>query len=426
MVGIFGTEEGIYNEPDGVFLPAPKPRCYELLVKKGGDKIGLPVIPSRLSILTKPLNGRASCHYCGQCGRGCATHSNFSSTSVLLPPAMATGNLEIVPGAMVREVITNGDGKATGVSYVDTNTRQEYTVNAKVVVLAASACSTARIMLNSKSSTHPNGLSNSSDTLGRYLMDSTGASVGGFFPQMVDMPAHNEDGVGGMHVYVPWWLNNKKLPFSRGYHIEVWGGRGMPGYGFGWGIDSTNGLAAEHRGEARPKGGGGYGAQLKQDYRSLYGTSIGFSGRGEMIARRENHCSIDPTVVDQYGIPVLRFDVRWSDDEILQIKHFHETGRELIEAMGGVATSNMPGPETGYGILAPGRIIHEVGVARMGDDPRTSVVNSMCQAHEIDNLFVADAASFVSQADKNPTWTIMALSMRTSEHIIEEMTARNL
>lgn len=426
MVGIFGTKEGIYNEPDGIFMPAPKPRCYELLVKKGGDKIGIPVIPSRLSVITQPLNGRAPCHYCGQCGRGCATHSNFSSTSVLLPPALKTGNLTIVPNAMAREVVTNTEGRATGVSYVDTLSRQEYTVNAKVVVLAASACETARLMLNSKTSRHPNGLSNSSDTLGRYLMDSTGASVSGYFPQLEGMPPHNEDGVGGMHVYVPWWIDNKKLPFSRGYHIEVWGGRGMPGYGFGWGIDQHNAAAAKRRGETRPNGGGGYGLQLKQDYRTMYGTSIGFSGRGEMIARRENHCAIDPSVVDKYGIPVLRFDVRWSDDEILQIKHFHETARDLIEGMGGTPTSDMPGRESGYGIAAPGRIIHEVGVARMGNDPKTSVVNAMCQAHEIDNLFVADAASFVSQADKNPTWTIMALSMRTSEHIANQVKARNL
>ncbi|MCB0716834.1 MAG: GMC family oxidoreductase [Bacteroidetes bacterium] len=426
MVGIFGSEEGIYNEPDGIFLPPPKPRCYELLVMDGGKKIGLPVIPSRLSILTKPLNGRASCHYCGQCGRGCGTHSNFSSTSVLLPPALATGNLTIIPNAMAREVVTNAEGKATGVSYVDRESRQEYTVNARVVVLAASACETTRLMFNSRSTRHPNGLSNSSDVLGRYLMDSTGSDVGGFFPQLMNMPAHNEDGVGGMHVYVPWWLNKSRLPFSRGYHMEVWGGRGMPGYGFMWGIEGRNGTAEANDGTARPRGGGGYGASLKQDYRSLYGTTIGFSGRGEMIARPENRCTIDPEVVDQYGIPVLRFDVKWSDDEILQIKHFQETARELIEAMGGVATSSMPGKDRNYGITAPGQIIHEVGTARMGNDPRSSVVNKMCQAHEIDNLFVADAASFVSQADKNPTWTILALSMRTSDYITEQMKARNL
>ncbi|NNE33648.1 MAG: GMC family oxidoreductase, partial [Rhodothermales bacterium] len=192
------------------------------------------------------------------------------------------------------------------------------------------------------------------------------------------------------------------------------------------GIENNNAVAAKMKGEARPRGGGGYGLQLKQDYRSLYGTSIGFGGRGEMIARRENHCAIDPDVVDKYGIPVLRFDVQWSDDEILQIKHFQETTRELIDNMGGIATNKMPSKESGYGIEAPGRIIHEVGVARMGDDPSTSVVNKMCQAHEANNIFVADAASFVSQADKNPTWTIMALSMRTSEHIAEQMKARNL
>ncbi len=426
MVGIFGSVENIYNEPDGIFLPPPKPRCYELLVKKGCERLGIPVIPSRLSILTRPMHGRPACHYCGQCGRGCGVHANFSSTSVLLPPALATGRLTIIPHAMAREVLTDTEGLATGVSYVDTQTLQEYQVRARIVVLAASACETARLLLNSKSTRHPNGLANSSDLVGRYLMDSTGSDAAGFFPQLVDMPPHNEDGVGGMHIYIPWWLEKARLPFRRGYHIEVWGGRGMPAYGFGSGIHRLNGRLPGPNGQPRPRGGGGYGATLKDDYRRLYGAVIGFSGRGEMIARKENYCAIDPDVVDKYGIPVLRFHVTWSDEEYAQIKHFQETAREIIEAMGGVPLGDMPGKEDGYGILAPGRIIHEVGTTRMGNDPKTSVLNAYCQAHDVKNLFVADAGPFVSQAHKNPTWTIMALAMRTAEYIAAERNRGNL
>ncbi len=250
--------------------------------------MGITCIAARKSILTRPLNGRPACHFCGQCGRGCATHSNFSSPSVLLPPALATGRLTIVPNAMAREVTTDDAGLATGVSYVDTATGREHQVRAKIVVLAASACESARLLLNSRSSRFPNGLANSSGTVGKYLTDTTGSDVSGFIPSMAGGVPHNEDGAGGMHIYMPWWLDNRKLDFPRGYHIEPWGGRDMPGFG------STDGI------EQYP-GGGGYGKQLKDDYRRFYGAMIGFSGRGEMVPNEDTYCEIDPDTVDQLG-----------------------------------------------------------------------------------------------------------------------------
>jgi choline dehydrogenase-like flavoprotein len=184
LVGIFGSVENLPNEPDGIFLPPPKPRCYELLVKRSCDRLGITCIPSRMSILTRPHNGRPACHYCGQCGRGCASYSNFSSPSVLLPPALATGRLRIVPHAMARAVTTDRQGLATGVSYVSTTDLRDHHVRARIVVLAASACESARLLLNSSSSRFPNGLANSSGVVGRYLTDSTGSSLGAYIPQM--------------------------------------------------------------------------------------------------------------------------------------------------------------------------------------------------------------------------------------------------
>lgn len=425
LVGIFGTKEGILNEPDGIFMPPPKPRGYELLVQQAGRKMNLPVIPSRLSILTQAHNGRAACHYCSQCNRGCSTHSNFSSPSVLIPPAEATGKLTMILNAMAREITTNSEGRATGVSYVSKEDGKEYRVKAKAVILAASACESARLLLNSKSSQHPNGLGNSSDTVGKYLMDSTGASLMGIIPKLVDYIPHNEDGVGGMHLYIPWWLNDKKLDFPRGYHVEIWGGRQMPSYGFGGNIHLYNSILGEIDGQARASGGG-YGKQLKEDYRRLYGSAVGFSGRGEAIAFEHNRCEIDPVTVDQWGIPVLKFHYQWSDYEVLQAKHMIETFDELIHQMGGKVVGDLPGKETNYGLLTPGRIIHEVGVTRMGSDPKNSVLNEFCQAHDADNVFVVDGGSFVSMPDKNPTWTILALSMRTSEYLIDQMKQGNL
>jgi choline dehydrogenase-like flavoprotein len=427
LIGVFGSKENLPNEPNGIFLPPPKPRLHELFIKDAATSLGVPVIPSRLSILTRPLPGnkeRGACFFCSQCNRGCTVYADFSSSSVLVKPAIATGNVDVIPNAMAREVITNDEGIATGVSFVNKDDMQEYTVKAKIVILAASACESARLLLNSKSSRTPNGLANGSNVVGKYLHDSTGSAMGGFLPKLVGRKRYNEDGVGGMHVYTPWWLDNKKLDFARGYHIEYWGGMDMPSYGFGFGMDSINGKYAGRDG--KKKQAGGYGAALKDDYRYFYGATFGMAGRGEAIAREDNYCEIDPNVVDKYGIPVLRFHYKWSDQEIKQARHMQETFEEIIHKMGAEVTWGKAGAESNYGLEAPGRIIHEVGTTRMGDDPKKSVVNKYNQAHEVKNLFVVDGGPFVSQADKNPTWTILALSMRASEYIIEEMKKQNL
>jgi choline dehydrogenase-like flavoprotein len=213
-----------------------------------------------------------------------------------------------------------------------------------------------------------------------------------------------------MHVYMPWWLDNAKLDFPRGYHIEVWGGLYPPGAGFMGGIH-------------RYPPGGGYGQQLKEDYRKYYGATIGFSGRGEQIPSADCYCEIDPNVVDRFGIPVLRFHWKWTDHEYNQVKHMHETFRALLTEMGGEIFTPMPTKEQGYNIATGGQIIHELGCTIMGDDASKSVLNRNCQAHDCKNLFVADGGPFVSQADKNPTWTILALSWRTSDYIAAQRKA---
>jgi choline dehydrogenase-like flavoprotein len=416
FIGVFGANlPNMPNEPDGIFMPPPQPRCYELLIKQASERLNIPCVPSRLSILTRPLNGRPACHYCSQCGRGCATHSNFSSPSVLIPPAMKTGRLKIIPGAMAREITIDDAGLANGVVYVDKKTARDNHVRARIVVVAGGACESARLLLNSKSGKFPQGIANSSGAVGKYLMDSTGTSVTGFIPKLMDSIPHNEDGVGGMHLYTPWWLDNKKLDFPRGYHIELGGGRRMPNAGFGSGIHNYTSVEVA----GRPHAFGGYGKDLKNDYRRLYGATVNFAGRGEMIPNADSYCEIDPTVVDKWGIPVLRFHYKWSDYELNQVKHMQETFRAIIQEMGGTPTSPMPTKEDGYGIAAGGRIIHEVGVTRMGSNPSTSVLNKNCQAHDVKNLFVADGGPLPSQADKNCTWTILALSMRTAEFIAD-------
>jgi len=427
MIGIYGTVEGIRNEPDGIFMPPPKPRLHELFIKKGAEKAGVKVIPGRGAVMTEAIKGnndRAPCFYCGQCNRGCKVYGDFSASSCLVIPAVNTGNLTVITDAMVREVITNKDGSAKGVSYVNRKDLQEYQVTGKLIILGASACESARILLNSKSSAHPNGLANSSGVVGKYLHDSTGANVSGFLPQLLDRKKYNEDGLGSIHIYSPWWLDNKKLDFPRGYHIEYSGGMRMPSYGFGGGVATMNGMVPDRNGKMKDEGG--YGASLKDDYRRLYGTGVGMAGRGTAIAREDNYCEIDPNVVDKYGIPVLRFHYKWAKEEILQAKHMQETFLSIMKEMGAIVTSKIEGPETNYGLLAPGKIIHEVGTIRMGDDPSKSALNKYCQAHDCKNLFVVDAGPFVQQGDKNATWTILALAMRTAEYILSEKKKQNI
>ena len=411
-IGVFGTKENIASAPDGIFQPPPKPRCNELVVKQTCDKLGILCVPSRMAILTRPLNGRPACHYCAQCDRGCKLVSNFSSSQVTIPAAQETGRFTLITNAMAREILLSKEGKAASVSYIDKQDRSEKRVHAKAVMLAASACESARLLLNSASSLFPDGLANSSGQVGRNLMDSVGSDGGGFVPRMEKIPPHNHDGVGGMHMYVPWWKFERKNDFPRGYHIELWGGRHMPGVRMFH--DSCD-------------DGEGYGLSLKQRLRREYGTYLGFSGRGEMIPNTDSYCEIDSGTVDQWGIPVLRFHFQWGDNEIKMAKDMQQTFRAIVEAAGGTYTTRtLPNGDNPYGIADGGFIIHEMGTARMGIDPKTSALNSYCQAHDVKNLFVTDGAAFVTNPEKNPTLTIMALSWRASEYLLEEAKKGNL
>ncbi|WP_396590331.1 GMC family oxidoreductase [Allomuricauda sp. R78024] len=420
LIGVFGTNEGLPNDPDGFFLPPPKPRLHELFYIKGARKSNIPVFPSRMSMLTKKINNdRGVCFYCGQCSRACQVYADFSAGTCLIFPAQKNGGqIDLFVNCMVREVTTDEEGKATGVSYINKEDRKEYKLKGKIVVLAASACSSARILLNSKSAQHPNGLGNSSDIVGKYLHDSTGAGRAAFVPDLMNREIYNEDGVGGMHVYTPWWLDNKKLDFPRGYHIEIWGGMGMPSYGFGFNPNLFNQFFNLKV--------GGYGNSLRKDIKKYYGSVLGFSGRGESIPQENNYCEIDNTTVDEFGIPVLKFNYQWTDHEVKQVKHMHDTFEEIFHNIGAVPLGDKPGKEQNHGILAPGKIIHEVGTTRMGDNNKTSVVNKYQQLHDAKNVFIVDAGPFVSQADKNPTWTILALSWRTSDYIVEQLKQQNI
>jgi choline dehydrogenase-like flavoprotein len=442
LIGVYGSNEGLENTPNsspGCLLPPPKPLVSDLLVAQRAKRLGIPVIPGHRAVLTQPLDfkespgrlhpgnpnaqriiaadmqKRAACLWATSCGRGCSIRANYQSTTVHLPPALASGNLDIRTDAMVYEVTLGRDGRANGVSFVDRTSGKHRHVAARVVVLAASACESVRILLNSKSARFPDGLGNSSGKVGRYLMDTVGSSVSGQIPLLENLPPLNEDAADGHQMYVPWWLYQEqhagKLGFARGYHIEFGGGKRMPDHGTGAGLEWLT--------------GGSYGAKFKQDVRRYYGSFVGFAGRGEMIPNDQSYCEIDPAMKDKWGIPVLRFHWQWSDHEMRQAAHMQRTFADIIEAMGGRVHGTVQ--TDGAKAIAPGgSIIHEVGGAIMGSDPKSSVTNAWGQTWDIDNLIVADGGVFASNADKNPTLTIMALAWRASDHILERMRRKEL
>jgi hypothetical protein len=408
LIGVIGTNVGLENHPDsspGVLLPSPKPRATELMIQAAASDLGIPCVPSRYAVLSRgidhPHAPREACFNASPCGRGCGIGAAFQTTTSLLPMAMGTGKLRITTNATVSRVLTDERGRAKGVEYFDKDGKSHF-VKARVVVLAASACDTAKILLNSKDG----GLANSSGEVGKNLLDTTGTNVSGHIPALEGRPRYNEDGMDVAHLYIPFWLYKEqaagKLDFPRGYHYEIGGRFGMPGAGL-------------------PLGGmeDGYGLSLKEDARRYYGAQLSYTVRGEMIPNKDSYCELDPVVKDKYGMPVLRFHWKWSQHEIRQIAHGIKTAKEMIHRLGGTVTTPDLPPEKA--ISDGGFIIHELGTTRMGDKAGNSVTDSFGKSWDIENLVITDGSVFTSNAHKNPTLTILALAMRSCAHLAQRM-----
>jgi choline dehydrogenase-like flavoprotein len=411
LIGVCGTNTGLDDMPpssEGVLQPPPRPRIPELLVAAAAKKLGITAVPMHRAVLTRPLDDRAPCFYATPCGYGCSIGAAFQTTTSLLPMAQATGRLRIITDAMVKTVTTDADGRVTGVNYSDKTTGSERRLDAKVVVLAASACESARILLNSKTASHPDGVANSSGQVGRNLMDSTGASLTALVPALMNRPRYNEDGHTANHLFIPWWGHEAQargeLDFPRGYHFELGGRFGEPGAYVGGDLQ-------------------GYGPALKQQVRAHYGAYVTFALRGEMLPNEHCYMDIDPEVTDKWGIPVPRFHWRWSSHELRQVAHGLKTAKAILETMG-ATVGELPPPEEA--IRKGGEIIHEVGTTRMGDSPRDSVTNQWGQTWDCPNLFVMDGGVFASNPHKNCTLTIMTLAMRNSAWLAGQLKAGRL
>jgi choline dehydrogenase-like flavoprotein len=437
LIGVFGTNEGLENSPDsspGVLQPAPKLRVGELYAQKHGKKVGAHVTSIHRAVLTRPqdaealpkklhpgnekaqrlladnMRSRSPCFWATDCHRGCAIRANYDSQTVHLRPALASGNLDILPNAMAREVTVNKDGKATGVTFIDKTTGREGHAKGRVVVLSAGAMESVRLLLNSN-------IANSSGKVGKYITDSVQSSVSAHIPAFEGMPIHNEDGAGGPHAYVPWTFlkenRHAEFGFPGGYHLEFTSGRQMPSLGVVNGIDGRAGSSSVL-----------FGKKLKEEARRFYGCQLGFGAQGTMLPNDGCFTELDPSVKDQWGIPVLRFHWKWTDAELNLVKHQQQHIRELLEAMGGKVSK--PETDPAKAIKQGGTVIHEVGGAIMGTDAASSVTNAFSQTWDVKNLFMADGAPFASTADKNPTLTIMALAWRMADHLMDELKRQNI
>ncbi|HKP85137.1 MAG TPA: GMC family oxidoreductase [Blastocatellia bacterium] len=401
LMGVYGTREGLAVLPDGIYMPPPALRCGEVMLKRGCERLRIAAIPLRAAVLTRNHEGRAACHYCGECGRGCDTSSRFCTLDAIIPKLVGKSNFTLRTGAAASRVLLDPKtGKARGVAFIDTKSKQEYEAYGKAIVLGAGAMESTRILLNSKSREHPEGLANSSGALGHYLMDSVKSGfISGYLPRLNGAPVTNDDGAGGGHVYIPRFANIKggrKASALRGWHFQPnSGSRMFPGY--------SRGVA-------------GFGSEFKRRVRDQNPAMISMSGFGESLADFNNYCEIDPGgLKDRYGIPQLRFNARWRDNELRMAEAMYDSAEEILRAAGAEINPykrNSPPP--------PGDATHEVGTARMGDDPRASVLNRFCQAHDVKNLFVVDGSSFVSVSEKNVTLTIIALAWRASDYLAEE------
>ncbi len=404
FIGVSGQKEGMSQVPDGQFLPPMQMRCAETHVRErlmkayGGERV---VTIGRVAILTQDHNGRAACHYCGPCERGCITRSYFSSPSSTLPAAQATGRLTLRPFSVVESVLYDARArKATGVRVIDANTMKTIEFKARIVFLCASALESTRILLNSTSPEFPGGLGSSSEALGRYLMDHTmGHGARGTIPGYEN---HRSYGNRPNGIYLIRWQNIKeKNPnFLRGYSYQGGGWRS------GWG-----------------RGGGmtGFGADFKESLLKEQGPwTFSLDGRGEMLPSAENFVALDPTVKDKWGVPALRITCAYGENEKAQWKDQIASAVEMLEAAGATDISTYADD------VKPGLVIHEMGTARMGRDPRTSVLNGTNQVWDAPNVFVTDGACMASSAHQNPSITYMALTARAAAHAVELMNRNEL
>ncbi len=390
---VFGTRENLKHLPDGNFVAAAPPlRCAEVFAKPRLKKLGLNLIASRKAVLLKSRRNRGACHYCGHCMDVCDVRAIWSSDITVIPEAMATGKLTLRTNALAREVLVNKNGLVSGVSFIDRTTGKTEEVYAKIVVVSCASIESARLLLNSKSRKFPNGLANNNDIVGRYLGGHSQTTFTGYLKDLVNTDTWQGDGVTD-HAYIPRFVDKHK-DFAGGY---------------GYQLNYVSRRAPQHAKQVT-----GFGNGYKQRIRDLQPAIFQMGGYGKVEHRPTNRVTTDPRKVDKFGIPIpiLHFEFSLTDRALFQA--IVGTAQEMYDALGAeLVLGNFKNQIGGFAS-------HEVGTVRMGQNPKTSVLNSYCQTRDIKNLFVVDASCFTTFPEKNPTLTIAAIAVRSARYIAKQ------
>ena len=395
-IGVCGADDGLEILPAGKHYLPPLPfRCSEEILKKACKPLGVRVIPVRKAVLTRPYDKRPACHYCGHCMDGCDVSAIFSTPGSMLPKARATGNLTLRENALAREILVDKEGLARAVSIVDRSTGKEEEIKARVMVVCCATIESARLLLNSRSRFHPAGLANSSGAVGCYLHGHQSGQINVYLEDLAGKPPFNQDGATD-HCYIP--------RYRTGTNDGVFGFQvNFNGYMFPYQARSLV----------------GYGAQFKAAVRRMQPGFLMLGGFGKVMARRENRVTVDPNRVDAHGIPIPVVRFRFDESDVAIFRAMRNGAAEICANLKGTVFDRL-------GDYPGGFASHEVGTVRMGRDPKTSALNGYCQSHDVKNLFVTDGSCFTTSSEKNPTLTIMALSMRAAERIAELRKRREL
>ncbi|MBI1356463.1 MAG: FAD-binding protein [Acidobacteria bacterium] len=391
LMVVCGSKEGLPEVPDGQFIRPLKLRCSEHILRRASRKFDMRLIPVRKALASEPGHGRANCHFCGHCMMGCGVSAIFNTAEHAIPQGVETGKLEIRAGWMAHELLVDDEARIRSVRVVRTYGKQEDEIQADVFALCCGNIESPRLLLNSKSRRFPNGLANNSDNVGRYLHGHIIAQTVGYLKELVGVKPFNQDGAID-HAYIPRFKPYRKVDFVGGYGFQI----NIRSYMYPYQAKELE----------------GYGAAWKKQVREMQPAHTILAGYGKVVAQRDNRVTLHPKKKDANGLPVPVVHFRWHENDLAQFRDMRRVAREIYD-------------EAGVGLLfhpndqPSGFASHEVGVCRMGKDPKTSVLNKYNQAWEVKNLFVTDGSSFTSFPEKNPTLTIAALALRTADSILE-------
>jgi len=394
-VGVCGNRDGLEDLPDGIFLPPVPFKCSDVLIERGAGKLGVKVIQVRKATRTVAGNGCPPCHYCGNCMAGCDVAAKFNSFDAQMKPALATGKLTILHDSVAREIVVSPENRVTSVRYVNRETNAEGELKARSVVVCCACVQSVALLLMSKSRLYPDGLANSSGQLGKNFIPHFTGGVQAFLTDLIGRKPVNDEGFLD-HAYVPSFMHNRPRDYARSFAMQF---NYQNRRSVGW----ARGIA-------------GFGSSYKSAVKARYPAFVVMSPYGEMLPNAQSYIDLDDKISDVYGLPAARRHLAWGENDRKIFQDMSRWAEAILKESGAeiLSVASEPAPN------------HELGGARMGNDPQRSVVNRNCRTHDVENLYVVDGSVFPSASEKNPTLTMMALAARAADHIGDRLKRREI